>query len=120
MIALLLIRPGPLRDGLDALLVSIPEVHLVAHSSNSMTAIDFCRKNETDLIVIEIRSGDREVLIVVPKMKALCPRGHVLALIHSENDRLPAEQAKADLIMSVGAPASKLKAGIEELARASA
>ena len=34
MLVLLAAKPGPLRDGLDALLDSIPEVNLVTHAND--------------------------------------------------------------------------------------
>lgn len=120
MIALLLIKPGPLRDGIDALLVSRAGEHLVAHSSYTGAALDFCRHNAAELIIIEVRPEDRLILDIVCDMKALCPQGKVLALIHDENDRKPAEQALVDLALSVGTPAPRLKASIEELVISSA
>lgn len=119
MIALLLIRPGPLRDGMDALMVSIPDVQLVAHSNDAETALDFCRQNKADLIVIEVRPDDRDLLNIVSEMKALCTEGNVLALIHDENNRLSAEMAQVDLVLSIGTPAAKLKVGIDELIHSS-
>ncbi len=119
MIALLLIRPGPLRDGMDALMVSIPDVQLVAHSNDAETALDFCRQNKADLIVIEVRPDDRDLLNIVSEMKALCTKGNVLALIHDENNRLSAEMAQVDLVLSIGTPAAKLKVGIDELIHSS-
>jgi DNA-binding NarL/FixJ family response regulator len=119
MITLLIIRPGPLLDGLDALLISIPEVQLVAHSSSVEAALGFCRQNKTELIILEVRHDNGGLLNVVPEMKALCPQGSVLALIHDESDRQTAELAQVDRILSVGIPASKLKSEIEEFARTS-
>jgi DNA-binding NarL/FixJ family response regulator len=119
MITLLLIRPGPLLDGLDALLISLPEVQLVAHSSSAEAALGFCRQNKTELIILEVRHDNGGLLNVVPEMKTLFPQGNVLALIHDESDRQSAELAQVDRILSIGIPASKLKIEIEELARTS-
>lgn len=119
MIALILIKPGPLRDGMDALLVSIAEVHLVAHPNDAEAALDFCEHNITELIVLEVKPGQRDMLNIVGDMKALCPQGNVLALIHDENDRVAAERAQADLILSAGMPAYKLNAAIKALANSS-
>lgn len=119
MIALLLIKPGPLRDGLDALMVSISDVQLVAHSNDAEAALDFCKQNNTELVVLEVRPDDHDLLNIVSEMKALCPQGHVVALIHDEKDRRSAEQAEADLVLIVGTPAAKLKVGIEGLVRSS-
>jgi len=115
MNALLLIKPGSVRDGLDALLSTIPVVQLIAHPGNVETALDFCKLNKTELVVIEVKPNEQNLLNKVPEMKSLCPEGHVVTLIHDENDRDPAEQAQADLILNMGTRASKLKAEIQSL-----
>jgi DNA-binding NarL/FixJ family response regulator len=116
MNVLLLVRPGSLRDGLDALLFTIPEVKLVTHPNDVAAAVDFCKQNNPDLIVLEVRPDDDEILGHVAEIKALCPEGHVVALIHDINDQLPAEQAQADLVLSIGTRATTLKAAIVNLA----
>ena len=73
MIVLLLIKPGPLRDGLNALLYSIPDVQLVVHAHDVDAAFDFCRKNTNILIIMDIKPGDRALLARVSEMKGICP-----------------------------------------------
>lgn len=115
MIALLLSRPGSLRDGIDALLTANSQIDLIVHPSDAEAALDFCKRNMTELIILEIRPDDRDILNIVCELKTLCPQGYVLGLIQDENDRRPAEVAQVDLIMSVGTPAHKLKSSIEAL-----
>jgi DNA-binding NarL/FixJ family response regulator len=119
MITLLLIRPGALLDGVDALLVSIPGVQMDAHSNNADTALEFCKQNNTELVILEVRPDDRGLLNIVSEIKGLCPQGHVVAIIHDEKDRQCAEQSGVDLIMSIGTRASELKESIKELANSS-
>lgn len=119
MNAVLVIKPGPLRDGLDALLFTMPDVQLVAHPSDNNAAIDFCRKNPDALIIFEIRSNDPGLMDTIPEMKERCPLGRVVALINTESDLRSAEEVGADLIMRVGVRASELKTSIEELVGAS-
>ena len=58
MNAVLVIKPGPLRDGLDALLFAMPDVHLVAYPNNTNAVLDFCQKNPESLMILEIRPND--------------------------------------------------------------
>jgi DNA-binding NarL/FixJ family response regulator len=115
MIALLVVKPGPLRDGLDALLYAMPEMQLVVHANDANASLDFCQQGTTDLVILEIRPGDRDLLAKVPDMKVLCPQRKVIALIHDEEDRGPAEAAGADSVLSVGMRATRLREVIMEI-----
>jgi DNA-binding NarL/FixJ family response regulator len=115
MIVLLAVKPGPLRDGLDALLYATPEVQLVAHANDTNATIAFCQQHPTNLIILEVRPADLDFLAKVPELKALCPQGQVVALIHDEQDREPAEASGADLVLTTGMRATKLKETITEI-----
>jgi DNA-binding NarL/FixJ family response regulator len=115
MIVLLVVKPGPLRDGLDALLYTIPEVQLVAHANDTNAAFEFCQQHPIELIILEIRPGDRGPLAKIPGMKSLCPQGQVVALIHDEEDREPAEASGVDLVLTSGLRAAKLREVITEI-----
>lgn len=114
MIVLLVVRPGPLRDGLNALLSSMPEVQLVAQANDASAAIDFCQGRPLELVIMEIKPGDRDLLTKVSDIKALCSKGEVIALIHDEEDWEPAEAAGVDLIIRVGIRAVELRERIAE------
>jgi len=116
MIVLLFFKPGPLRDGLNALLYTISNVQLVVHAHDASAALEFCRKNPNIVVIMEIKPGDRALLAQVPEMKALCSHNiPVIALIHDEDDWEAAEQAGIDLIMDVGTRAPLLKEKIEKV-----
>lgn len=117
MIVLLVVKPGPLRDGLNALLYAIPEVQLVAQATDANAALDFCQGRPIELMILEVKPGDRDLLAKVPDMKAHCPQGQVIALIHDEDDRGAAEQVGMELIVNVGTRAPVLKAQIEDVVR---
>jgi DNA-binding NarL/FixJ family response regulator len=115
MLVLLAVKPGPLRDGLDALLYATPEVQLVAHANDTNAALEFCQQHPAKLIILEVRPGDRDILGNVPELKELNPRGQVVALIHEEIDREPAEASGVDVVLTTGMRAAKLKEKISEL-----
>jgi DNA-binding NarL/FixJ family response regulator len=115
MIVLLAVKPGPLRDGLDALLYVTPGVQLVAHANDTDACLLFCQQNPTNLLILEVRPGDRGLLAKVPEMKALCPQGQVVAMIHDEKDREPTEKSGVDVVLTTGMRAAKLKKKITEI-----
>ena len=49
-------------------------------------------------------------------MKALHPQGQVVALIHDEGDREPAEKYGVDIVLTTGMRAAKLKKTITAIA----
>jgi DNA-binding NarL/FixJ family response regulator len=115
MIVLLAVKPGPLRDGLDALLYATPDVQLVAHANDTNAAFAFCQKHPTKLTILEIRPGDRDLLAKVQEMKAIYPQGGVIALIHDEEDRESAEMAGSDVVLSTGLSATNVNEIIREI-----
>jgi len=115
MIVLLAVKPGPLRDGLDALLYATPEVQLVAHANDTNAALEFCQQHPTELIILEVRPGDRDILGNVPELKELNPQGQVIALIHEEKDREAVVAAGVDVVLTSGMRAVKLKEKITEI-----
>ena len=117
MIALLVVRPGPLLDGLNALLYAMPELRLVAQANDADAALDFCQRSPAELMILEVKPGDHKLLARMEDMKALWPQMQVVALIHDESDRKPAEVSRADLVMTVGIRAADLRVGIGEMAQ---
>lgn len=115
MIVLLAVKPGPLRDGLDALLYATPEVKLVAHANDTDACLLFCQQHPTNLVILEVRPGDRDLLGNVAEMKALNPQGQVVAMIHEEKDREPSEESGVDIVLTSGMRAGKLKEKITEI-----
>ena len=104
MIALLVLRPGPLRDGLNALLSAMPEIGLVAQAEDADAALRFLARHCAELVLIKLDAGDRRLLGPVLEMRALCPDTQVVALIEDERDRQVAEASGTDLVMMVGVP----------------
>lgn len=117
MTALLVLRPGPLRDGLNALLSAMPEIRLVAQAEDADAALKFLAWHCAKLVLIKLDAGDRRLLGPVLEMRALCPYTQVVALIEDERDRQVAEASGTDLVMMVGVPAPILKARVEALVR---
>jgi DNA-binding NarL/FixJ family response regulator len=117
MMALLVLRPGPLRDGLNALLSSMPEIRLVAQAEDADAALAFLARHCADLALIMSEAGDRQCMETVLEMKALCPQTQVVVLVEDERDRQVAEACGADLVMMLGVPVPTLKAKTRALVR---
>ena len=117
MIALLVLRPGPLRDGLNALLSAMPEIGLVAQAEDTDAALKFLARHCAELVLIKLEARDHQHLGTVLEMKALCPQTLVVVLVEDGRDRQVAEANGADLVLGMGIRATELKAKIRELVR---
>jgi len=114
-----MVKPGSLRDGLDALLYTIPEVDLVVHANDTNAALDFCKQHSTMIVIMEIKPDDHDVLAHVSDMKAYCSQAQMMALIHDEKDRQYADDVGIDLVISAGTRAADLKTKILNLVQLS-
>ncbi len=115
MIALLVLRPGPLRDGLNALLSTMPEIRLVAQAEDADAALNFLAGRCVELAILRLEARDPQLLETMGKMKALCPQIQLVALIEDEKVGQSADASGADLVLMLGVRASVLKAEIEAL-----
>ena len=120
MIALLVLRPGPLRDGLNALLASMREIRLVAQAEDTDAALDFLAGHCVELAILRLEAGDRQLSETVAKMKTLCPQIQLVVLIEDEEGWQTANASGADLVLRLGMRASVIKSEIEALIRPSA
>lgn len=115
MNAVLAIKPGLLRDGFDALLYSMPSVHLIAHPVDNDAVLDFCDKNPGALAILDFQVNDPMLSIMVPRVKLRCPQGHVVAYLHAESDVQVAEAIGVDLVIREGTRAAAMKTSICKL-----
>ena len=90
MIALLVLRPGQLRDGLNELLCAMPEIGLVAQTDDTEEALSFLAQQCTQLVLIKLDASAGRPLGPVREMKRLCPHIHMVAFIEDDKDLLVA------------------------------
>ena len=115
MIALVVARRAALRDGLCALLSTIPEIGIVSSSHDLSSALGYVKEHCPSLALLEIDRLDAEVLAKVESMVAACPRTKILALVqHSEN--VPSLEASGvDAVLMQGARTGKLTQTVSAL-----
>ena len=104
-----------MRDGLNALLTTMPEIRLVAQAEDTDSALIFLTGRCVELTILRLEARDRRLLETVAKMKALCPQIQLVVFIEDEKGWQTAEASGADLVLRLGMRASVLKAEIEAL-----
>jgi hypothetical protein len=107
MLALIVARPGPLNDGLVALLEAAPQVRKIAHVRTAEDAWDFINTICPDIAVIHAATLSPELVTLIADYKDRC-RTPLLAIVLNEEDRQVAEANGADMAVIEGLPSFKL------------
>jgi len=111
--ALILAQPGPLRDGLRALVGTMPQIGTVnvAHDIQSALATDL--GPSPALVLVD---GDQDpVWLTVRRAKARWPQARTIVLVSSVQQQGEAEAAGADVVLLQGFQAGRLVAAIVKL-----
>ena len=114
MLALIVARPGPVCDGLVALLGASQVVTKIVQIAQPENAWEFSQSICPDLTLIYASSLTPELANFITQIKTLYDRP-VLAIVSSEEERQKAAAHGADIAAIEGLPSFKLAAHIASL-----
>lgn len=110
---LIVAKPGPLREGVQALVGAMPQVGTICEiddlSSEVTTDADGC----PGLVLLSCGRGVARLM--VERVKARWPRARCVTLVSSVEQQQEAELAGADAVVLNGLPAQKLLGTIAEV-----
>jgi DNA-binding NarL/FixJ family response regulator len=106
---LIVAKPGPLRDGVQALIGAMPQVGAVCEiddlsSSASSADVAGC----PDLVLLSCGTGGGLAGLMVRQVRARWPQARCITLVGSVEQQREAELAGADAVVLNGLPAQKL------------
>lgn len=105
---LIVARPGPLRDGMQALVSAMSQVGTIGEiddlSSPLAVDIDGC----PDLVLLNCETGRGVVESMVEQVKTRWPRSRCITLVGSVEQQQEAASAGVDAVVLNGLPAQKL------------
>jgi DNA-binding NarL/FixJ family response regulator len=111
--ALIIARPGHLRDGLQTLLQAVPEIALIQQADVWNAFTDAYHR--PSLVLLDIDPQAPDTVALLQQIKRHWPQTSCIALVDSEQD-LPREQlAGADVTLLKGVLASRLFDAINDL-----
>jgi DNA-binding NarL/FixJ family response regulator len=114
-IALIVIRPGPLRNSLQTLMSSMQQIQIVAESRDVSALLQLGAQRPPDLVVMEAALPGGEVCSAVSEMKARWSRTRTIVLVENAAQQREAEAAGADAVLYHGFRAARLTELVEEL-----
>jgi DNA-binding NarL/FixJ family response regulator len=114
--ALIVAKPSQFREGLQAMLTSIPQIKQVTQVDDAPSALRMAAQHDPTLVLLDFDLSSSEVLAAtLEQIKATWPQSQCIALVHNEQEYQMAKVAGADVILMKGVSATKLLAIVKEL-----
>lgn len=112
---LIIAKPSRMRDGLRALLRTIPYLTLVGQVDDGLSAIKTMTDQHPTLVLLGANLLDEDIQTVLVQIKAKWPETRCIVLVDNVQQQWIAKAAGADSALLVGFPASKFVSTIQEL-----
>lgn len=113
--ALIIAKPGQLRDGLQTLLQAIPQIGAVAQADDGGAALVAVAQCLPALILLDFDLPDGEALTTLSRLKSQWPHICCIALVDDESEQSLARSTGAEMAVVKGMLATRLLAAIESL-----
>ena len=113
--AIIIGMPGPLRDGLHALVESMPQVDSVQVASDVSALLTQGPDLGPVLVLLDAGEPGERVWRTVRRAKARWPQARTVVLVNTVKQQQEAEDAGADTVLLQGLPAGRLIAAIVRL-----
>jgi two-component system response regulator DesR len=106
--ALIVARPGEMRDGVRALLASTPNIAHIIQADDGPAALAIIRELCPQVAVLDCNIPAGDVPTLLAGIKAACPQTRCLVLADGPEQQREAESAGADVTVLKGFPAARL------------
>lgn len=113
--ALIVAGPGPLRDGLQALVGTMPQVGRLDVVSDMGSSTTLGVNPSPALVLLDAELTGDQVWLMVRRAKARWPQARTIVLASSVKQQAEAEAAGADAVLLQGFPPTRLVAAIVKL-----
>ena len=114
-LALVITKPGHLRNGLQSLLRTIPQIEIIAEAQDTSVLLKMSEEVHPELIFIDASIIDETNWTAITKQKAEWPQTKILVFTENDQQGQGAKEAGADFVLPKGFPAAELVNLIENL-----
>jgi DNA-binding NarL/FixJ family response regulator len=115
MSAFIIARPGPLRDGLQALMLAMPQIEVINKADDLRSAMQTSLERQPALVLLDADLAGSETWLAVRRVRARWPWGYCVFLANDVQQQQAAEAAGADVALPKGFPAGRLVAVLVNL-----
>jgi DNA-binding NarL/FixJ family response regulator len=110
--ALIVAKPGPLRDSLQALIAAMPQIEAAYEVNDLASALEITVTCCPTLVLLDCGLNGGDSWMVVRRAKAKWPEARCVFLANDAQQHQEAEAAGADAVLLKGFPAAGLVATI--------
>ena len=110
--ALIVAKPGPLRDSIQALMIAIPQIEAVRETSDLSSALAMVFDRCPALVLLDSGLERGEIRPAVKRVKAQWPLARCVFLADDVQQQREGESAGVDAALLKGLPATQLVAVI--------
>ncbi len=115
MLVLVLAKPGPLRDSLVTLAMSIPQVKAVSQAESTDVALRVIESQHPALVILDMTFLESEGWGALLKLWNACPQTRWVMLVDDVQQQARVQAAGAHTALLKGFPAVRLFDTIESL-----
>jgi DNA-binding NarL/FixJ family response regulator len=113
--ALIVTHRESLQDGLQALVMSIPQVDIIGQVDDGPRALAIIQEHHPDLVLLDTNLPNREEWQVLGQIKTLWPEIRCVVLADDVWQQEEAMTLGADIVLLKGFPPAKLAETIEAI-----
>jgi len=113
--ALIVAKPGPLRDSLQALMAAMPQIETAYEVSDLASSAEVTFACGPTLVLLDCGLNGGDTWMAVRRAKARWPQARCVFLANDVQQQQEAEAAGADAVLLKGFPAARLVATMVRL-----
>lgn len=114
-VALVVARPGRLRDSLEALLAALPQIEIVNNVDDGLLALQACAEFPPDLVLLDVNLPGNEAYATLRQVKGKWPQARRILLVDGVEQQQVAKARGADDALLRGFSIAELVASVEKL-----
>lgn len=116
-LTLIVARPGPLREGIEALLASVPAIRVVDGVGRASTALSIAADQPLDLLLLDVGLPGDEASRILASCRRQRPGLRCIALADNLAQEQVAKALGAEAVFLKGFPADRFADTVEALLR---
>ena len=114
-LALIVAKPGPLRNSLQSLMTTVRKIEIVAETDNPSALLRIGDTIQPDIVLLDASLSKDDVWAALRRIQKEWSQTRSIVLVEDSHQQQKAQAAGADFVLIKGHPAAKLIAAIEEL-----
>jgi DNA-binding NarL/FixJ family response regulator len=114
-LAIIVGRPGPLRNSLQTLMTTMPQIEILAETSDPSALLRMGAEIRPNVVLLDASLPEKQVWAALQQIKEEWCQTRSIVLVENSQQQQNAQAAGADLVLPKGYPAARLIDAIERL-----